>query len=120
MSGVPAEIGRCCQSGWGLGIIGVGFGNPKSGYGRLDYMEREFRAAGNAQTFFLSFGDENLFARRIGDVGVILIGQVYDVAGARRAAGAVADIIEAHAQKRATTGCRSVPLWRWCLQTSML
>lgn len=137
MGGVAGgKLAAAVSQAGGFGIIGGGYGNPKAGYGGHDYMEREFRAAGNARVgvgyitwslaqfpelldqaldrkpaaFFLSFGEETLFARRIKDAGAILICQVHDVAGARHAADAGADIIVAQGteagghgtQKRAT------------------
>ncbi len=137
MGGVAGgRLAAAVTAAGGLGIIGGGYGNPKAGYGGFDFMEREFRAAGNARVgigyitwslaqfpelldqalerrpvaMFLSFGDEAQFAPRIKATGALLICQIQDVEGARRAAAAGADIIVAQgteagghgAQKRAT------------------
>lgn len=137
MGGVAGgKLAAAVSQAGGFGIIGGGYGNPDAGFGGLDFMEREFRAAGNSRigvgyitwslaqfpalfeqaldrkpaAFFLSFGDENQFADRIKNAGVILICQIQDVEGARRAANAGADIIVAQGteagghgmQKRAT------------------
>ncbi|HUR42884.1 MAG TPA: nitronate monooxygenase [Aestuariivirga sp.] len=137
MGGVSGgKLAAAVTEAGGLGIIGGGYGNPKVGYGGRDFMTEQFRAAGNARigvgyitwslaqfpdlldqalerkpaAFFLSFGDEMQFARKIKDSGTLLICQVQDVEGARRVAAAGADIIVAQgteagghgAQKRAT------------------
>ena len=137
MGGVAGgKLAAAVTEAGGLGIIGGGYGNPGLGYGGAEFMDREFRAAGNSRigvgyitwslaefpelldqalehkpvAFFLSFGDEMQFARKIKDSGTLLICQVHDVEGARRAAGAGADIIVAQGteagghgmQKRAT------------------
>ena len=137
MGGVSGgRLAAAVTEAGGLGIIGGGYGNPKVGYGGRDFMAEQFRAAGNARVgvgyitwslaqfpelldqalernpavFFLSFGEEAQFARKIKDSGTLLICQVQDVEGARRAAGAGADIIVAQgteagghgAQRRAT------------------
>ncbi|MBC8037778.1 MAG: nitronate monooxygenase [Rhizobiales bacterium] len=137
MGGVAGgRLAAAVTAAGGLGIIGGGYGNPKAGYGGHEFMEREFRAAGNAPigigyitwslaqfpelldqaldrkpiAVFLSFGDEKQFAGKIKAAGSLLICQVQDVEGARRAADAGADIIVAQgteagghgAQKRAT------------------
>jgi nitronate monooxygenase len=122
MGGVAGgRLAAAVSAAGGLGIIGGGYGDPKAGYGGPEFMEREFRAAGNARygvgyitwslakfpelfdqaldrnpsAFFLSFGDESAFAPRIKAKGIPLICQVQDVAGAKRAADAGADIIVA-------------------------
>ncbi len=122
MGGVSGgKLASAVSESGGLGLIGGGYGNPRLGYGGTEFMEREFRAAGNSRigvgyitwslaqypelfeqalerkpaAFFLSFGDETLFARRIKDAGSILICQVHDVDGARRVKDAGADIIVA-------------------------
>ncbi|CAN5225517.1 nitronate monooxygenase [soil metagenome] len=104
-----------------LGLIGGGYGNPKAGYGGEAWMDNEFRAAGNTsvgvgyitwslaqfpelfdqalahspRAFFLSFGDEMLFAPRIKAAGIKLICQIHDVEGAKRALAAGADVVVA-------------------------
>jgi nitronate monooxygenase len=122
MGGVAGgNLAAAVSEAGGFGIIGGGYGNPKAGYGGKEFMEREFRAAGNSRigvgyitwslaqfpelldqaldrrpaAFFLSFGEEALFARKIKDAGSLLICQIHDVEGARRAAGAGADLIVA-------------------------
>jgi len=122
MGGVAGgRLAAAVTAAGGFGIIGGGYGDPKAGYGGAEFMEREFRAAGNARigvgyitwslaklpglldqalarkpvAMFLSFGDEAPFAPKIKAAGVLLICQVQDVAGARRAAAAGADIIVA-------------------------
>ncbi len=122
MGGVAGgELAAAVTAAGGLGIIGGGYGNPKAGYGGRDFMEREFRAAGNARigigyitwslaqfpelldqalerrpvAMFLSFGDETQFAPQIKTSGALLICQIQDVEGAGRAAAAGADIIVA-------------------------
>ena len=105
----------------GFGIIGGGYGDPKAGYGGTEFMEREFRAAGNARigvgyitwslakfphlldealdhrpaAVFLSFGEEQPFAAKIKAAGARLICQVHDIAGAKRARDAGADMLVA-------------------------
>lgn len=137
MGGVSGgRLAAAVTAAGGFGIIGGGYGDPKAGYGGAEFMEREFRAAGNARigvgyitwslarfpelldqalarkpvAMFLSFGDEAQFAPKIKASGALLICQVQDVEGARRAAAAGADIIVAQGteagghgmQKRAT------------------
>ncbi len=122
MGGVAGgKLASAVSEAGGLGIIGGGYGNPKLGYGGPEFMDREFRAAGNSRigvgyitwslakfpelfdqalarkpaAFFLSFGDESQFAPRIKAAGIPLIRQIHDVEGARRAADAGADILVA-------------------------
>jgi len=122
MGGVAGgRLAAAVTAAGGFGIIGGGYGDPKAGYGGTEFMEREFRAAGNARigvgyitwsltkvpelldqalerkpvAMFLSFGDEAPFAPKIKASGALLICQVQDVEGARRAAAAGADIIVA-------------------------
>jgi nitronate monooxygenase len=122
MGGVAGgRLAAAVTEAGGLGIIGGGYGNPKAGYGGRDFMEAQFREAGSARVgvgyitwalaqfpdlldqalerkpvaFFLSFGDEMQFARKVKDGGTLLICQVQDVEGARRALGSGADLIVA-------------------------
>ena len=122
MGGVAGgKLAAAVTAAGGFGIIGGGYGDPKAGYGGADFMEHEFRAAGNARigigyitwslakfpelldqalarkpaAMFLSFGDEAQFAPKIKAAGALLICQIQDVKGARRAAAAGADIIVA-------------------------
>lgn len=122
MGGVAGgALAAAVSNAGGFGLIGGGYGNPNAGYGGEAWMEKQFRAAGNApvgvgyitwslaqfpalfdhamahapRAFFLSFGDEMLFAPRIKAAGIPLICQVQDVAGARRALAAGADILVA-------------------------
>ena len=115
MGGVAGgALAAAVTAAGGLGIIGGGYGDPKAGYGGRNFMEEQFRAAGNARigigyitwalarspdlldqalerkpvAFFLSFGDEMQFARKVKDSGALLICQVQDVEGARRAVAA--------------------------------
>src|SRR3990170_7312276 len=103
MGGVAGgALAAAVSNAGGLGLIGGGYGNPKAGYGGEMFMEKQFRAAGNApvgigyitwslarhpslfeqalkrapRAFFLSFGDEMLFAPRIKAAGIPLICQV--------------------------------------------
>jgi len=122
MGGVAGgKLAAAVTAAGGLGIIGGGYGDARAGYGGEAWMEQEFRAAGNArigvgyiawslakfpqlldhalapkpQAFVLSFGEETLFAEKIKATGAKLICQIQDVAGAKRAAAAGADIIVA-------------------------
>ena len=122
MGGVAGgKLAAAVTEAGGLGIIGGGYGDPRLGYGGTEFMDREFRAAGNARVgvgyitwslakaphlldealarkpvaVFLSFGDEMPFASRIKDAGSLLICQVQDVEGSRRAVDAGADMIVA-------------------------
>jgi nitronate monooxygenase len=134
MGGVSGgKLAAAVSEAGGLGIIGGGYGDPKAGYGGSEFMEREFRAAGNSRfgvgyitwslakfpylldealerkpaVFFLSFGDEAQFAPRIKAAGIPLICQVQDVDGARRAADAGADIIVAQGTEAGGHGKQS-------------
>ena len=122
MGGVAGgRLAAAVSEAGGLGIIGGGYGDPRLGYGGRAFMDEQFRAAGNARVgvgyitwalakspdlleqaldrrpaaIILSFGEERQFADAIRKAGVPLICQVQDVAGARRAADAGADIIVA-------------------------
>ena len=122
MGGVAGgRLAAAVTDAGGLGIIGGGYGNPSIGYGGRDFMDEQFRAAGNARigvgyitwalaqypdlldqaldhkpvAFFLSFGEEAQFARPIKAAGSLLICQVQDVEGARRVVDVGADIIVA-------------------------
>jgi nitronate monooxygenase len=122
MGGVAGgRLASAVSEAGGFGFIGGGYGDPRLGYGGTEFMEMEFRAAGNSRigvgyitwslarhphlldealahkpaAFFLSFGEEEPFARRIKDAGSLLVCQVQDVEGARRAAAAGAEIIVA-------------------------
>lgn len=134
MGGVSGgKLAAAVTEAGGLGIIGGGYGNPKIGYGGHDFMAEQFRAAGNARVgvgyitwalaqcpdlldqaldrkpvaFFISFGDEMQFARKIKAAGTLLICQVQDVEGARRAAGAGADIIVAQGTEAGGHGAQT-------------
>lgn len=102
-----------CDAG-GLGLIG-------GGYGDAEWLEEQFRAAGNSPVgcgfitwsladaphlldqvldrrpaaLFLSFGDPTPFATRIADAGVPLICQTQTVEDARQALDAGASVIVA-------------------------
>ena len=122
MGGVAGgKLAAAVSQAGGFGIIGGGYGDARAGYGGKNFMDDQFRAAGNArigvgyitwslarfpelfdqvlehapQAFFLSFGEEKLFAPRIKAQGITLICQVQDLDGARRALDAGADIIVA-------------------------
>jgi nitronate monooxygenase len=122
MGGVAGgKLAQAVSQAGGLGIIGGGYGDPKAGYGGRDFMDAQFRAAGNARigvgyitwslarfpdlldhalehapkAFFLSFGEEKPFAPRIKAAGVTLICQIQDLDGAKRVLDAGADIIVA-------------------------
>jgi nitronate monooxygenase len=105
----------------GLGLIGCGYGDPKAGYGSLEWIDDEFDAAGNdrvgagfitwsldrrpelldrvlnrgADPIFLSFGDPAPFISKIRLAGRRLILQVGSLAEAREAARLGADVIVA-------------------------
>jgi nitronate monooxygenase len=98
----------------GLGLIG-------GGYGDADWLEEQFRAAGNAPVgcgfitwslanspqlldavldhkpaaVFLSFGDPEPFGSKVADAGATLICQVQTVEDARAALGAGASVVVA-------------------------
>jgi len=122
MGGVAGgRLAAAVTAAGGFGIIGGGYGDARAGYGGEAWMEQEFRAAGNARigvgyitwslakfpqlldqalarkpaAFVLSFGEETMFADKIKQSGAKLICQTQDVAGAKRAAAAGADIIVA-------------------------
>jgi nitronate monooxygenase len=122
MGGVAGgRLAAAVSQAGGFGMIGGGYGNPKAGYGGKAWMDGEFRAAGNARigvgyitwslaqfpelfdqalehapkVFGLAFGDETLFAPRIKAAGVMLLCQVQDLDGAKRALDSGADIIVA-------------------------
>jgi nitronate monooxygenase len=121
-------LARAVSEAGGLGLIGLGYGNP-------EWLEREFLAAGNARVgcgfitwslgerahlldraldhkpaaVMLSFGDPKPFAAAIKRAGTRLICQVQSVAHAVEAADLGADIIVAqgteaggHGASRAT------------------
>jgi len=107
-------LARAVSEAGGLGLIGMGYGNP-------DWLEREFLLAGNARVgcgfitwslaqrshlldraldhkpaaVMLSFGDPRPFAPAIKRAGAVLICQVQTVAQAAEAVGAGADVIVA-------------------------
>ena len=122
MGGVAGgKLAAAVTQAGGLGIIGGGYGDPKTGTGGEAWMEEQFRAAGNARigvgyitwsmarnprlldhalerkpaVFLLSFGDEHPFAAKIKSSGAKLICQIQDLEGAKRARDAGADIIVA-------------------------
>jgi nitronate monooxygenase len=122
MGGVAGgRLAAAVTAAGGFGIIGGGYGDPSVGYGGEAYMEEQFKAAGNARigvgyitwalaknprlldqvlqrdpvAVFLSFGEEADFAPKIKASGTLLICQVQNLEGARRAAEAGADIIVA-------------------------
>jgi nitronate monooxygenase len=108
------RLAAAVSAAGGLGLIGAGYGDP-------DWIEAEWRAAGNAavgigfitwsmaakpelldaalvhqpRAVMLSFGAEAPFARKIKDAGAALICQVQTVDAARRVAGLGADVIVA-------------------------
>lgn len=108
------KLAAAVSTAGGLGLIGAG-------YGEADWIEAEWRAAGNAavgigfitwslsrkpellgqalahgpRAVMLSFGAEAPFAREIKDAGAALICQVQTVEMARRAADLGADVIVA-------------------------
>jgi len=113
----------------GLGLIG-------GGYGDGDWIEREWTSAGNARVgcgfitwslakrpellegvlvhqpaaIMLSFGDPSPFAAAVRAAGARLICQVQNVAQARKAAGAGADVIVAQGTEAGGHG-QSEPLF---------
>jgi nitronate monooxygenase len=122
MGGVAGgKLAAAVSQAGGFGIIGGGYGDARAGYGGRSFMDEQFRAAGNAEigvgyitwslerfpelfdqalehaprAFFLSFGDEMIFAPRIKAAGMTLICQIQDLDGARRALDAGADVIVA-------------------------
>jgi nitronate monooxygenase len=122
MGGVAGgKLAAAVSQAGGFGIIGGGYGDLRAGYGGKSFMDEQFRAAGNSEigvgyitwslerfpelfdqvlehapkAFFLSFGDETIFAPRIKAAGMKLICQIQDLDGARRALDAGADIVVA-------------------------
>lgn len=105
----------------GLGLIGCGYGDPKAGYGSLEWIDDQFDAAGNNKVgagfitwslarrpqlldrvldrgtdpIFLSFGDPAPFIPKIRLAGRRLILQVGSLAEAKEAARLGADVIVA-------------------------
>jgi nitronate monooxygenase len=105
----------------GLGLIGCGYGDPKAGYGSIQWIDEQFDAAGNEKVgagfitwslanrpqlldrvldrdtdpIFLSFGDPAPFIPKIRRAGRRLILQVCSLAEARDAARLGADVIVA-------------------------
>ncbi|HKQ95450.1 MAG TPA: nitronate monooxygenase family protein [Aestuariivirgaceae bacterium] len=105
----------------GLGIIGCGYGDPRAGYGSVEWIDGEFQAAGNEKVgagfitwslakrpelldriidrgsdpIFLSFGDPGPFIPAIRAAGRRLILQVGSLAEARAAASFAPDVIVA-------------------------
>jgi nitronate monooxygenase len=105
----------------GLGLIGCGYGDPKAGYGSIQWIDEQFDAAGNEKVgagfitwslanrpqlldrvldhgtdpIFLSFGDPAPFIPKIRSAGRRLILQVCSLAEARDAARLGADVIVA-------------------------
>ena len=50
MGGVSGgKLAQAVSQAGGFGMIGGGYGNPKAGYGGKDWMDEQFRAAGNAR-----------------------------------------------------------------------
>jgi nitronate monooxygenase len=108
------RLAAAVSASGGLGIIGGGYGDP-------DWLDREFRAAGNQnigcgfitwslrkrpellnfalahnpKALFLSFDDPEPFASRIRAAGVVLICQVQTRKDAERALACGADIVVA-------------------------
>ncbi|MGD9867947.1 MAG: NAD(P)H-dependent flavin oxidoreductase [Hyphomicrobiales bacterium] len=108
------RLAAAVSAGGGLGLIG-------GGYGDADWIDEQFRAAGNARVgcgfitwslakqpalldtvlerspaaIFLSFGDPRPFGAAVREAGALLICQVQTVADARAALAAGADIVVA-------------------------
>ena len=106
------KLAAAVSEAGGLGLIGGGYGNR-------DWLEQEFRAAGNARVgcgfitwsmaedeglldqalahdpkaLMLSFGDIAPYARKIKDKGITLIAQIQTLAQAEAAIGNGADVI---------------------------
>jgi len=105
----------------GLGLIGCGYGDPKAGYGSVQWIDDQFDSAGNQKVgagfiswslarrpelldrvldrgtdpLFLSFGDPAPFIPKIRGAGRRLILQVASLAEAREAARHGPDVIVA-------------------------
>ena len=105
----------------GLGLIGCGYGDPRAGYGSVEWIDGEFQAAGNEKVgagfitwslaqrpelldrvlargtdpIFLSFGAPDQFIPRVRAAGRRLILQVGSLAEAREAAALAPDVIVA-------------------------
>ena len=103
----------------GIGLIGCGYGDPRAGYGSVEWIDGEFQAAGNEKVgagfitwslaqrpelldrvlargtdpVFLSFGAPNPFIAKIRAAGRRLILQVGSLAEAREAAALAPDVI---------------------------
>jgi nitronate monooxygenase len=130
MGGVSGgALAAAVSEAGGLGLVGGGYGDPR-------WLERELELVAGATgqpwgvgvitwavgeeivrlalsyrpaAVFLSFGDPGPFGALVKEAGTRLICQVQDVAGARRAAAAGADVIVAqgteaggHVSRRAT------------------
>ena len=123
------ELAAAVTEAGGLGLIGGGYGNA-------DWLEAQWRAAGNARVgvgfitwslalnpglldavldhappaVMLSFGDEEPFAARIRDAGAKMICQIQTVEQARRAAANGADVIVAQGTEGGGHGQRRATL----------
>lgn len=123
------KLAAAVSNAGGLGLIG-------GGYGDADWLEEQFRAAGNArvgcgfitwslaqnpqlldlvlerkpEALFLSFGDPVPFGKKIADAGTLLICQVQSMADARAAVDAGAGIVVAQGAEAGGHGERRATL----------
>ena len=122
MGGVAGgSLAAAVTKAGGLGLIGCGYGDPKAGYGSVQWIDDQFDSAGNQKVgagfiswslarrpelldrvldrgtdpLFLSFGDPAPFIPKIRAAGRRLILQVASLAEAREAARLGADVIVA-------------------------
>ena len=131
MGGVSGgALAAAVSEAGGLGLVGGGYGDPR-------WLERELRLVAGATgkpwgvgvitwavgedivrlalsyrpaAVFLSFGDPAPFGALVREAGIRLICQVQDVAGARQAAAAGADVIVAQGTEAGGHGSRRATL----------
>ncbi len=131
MGGVSGgALAAAVSEAGGLGLVGGGYGDPR-------WLERELRLVAGATgkpwgvgvitwavgedivrlalsyrpaAVFLSFGDPAPFGALVKEAGIRLICQVQDVAGARQAAAAGADVIVAQGTEAGGHGSRRATL----------
>lgn len=123
------RLAAAVSNAGGLGLIG-------GGYGDADWLEEQFRAAGNASVgcgfitwslaenphlldlvldrkpaaLFLSFGDPAPFGQKVADAGALLICQVQSMADVRAAVDAGAGVIVAQGAEAGGHGERRATL----------
>lgn len=122
------ELAAAVSNAGGLGVVGGGYGNPKSLSRQLDLVkantkrkwgvglitwratEESLRVALSYKpdVFFLSFGDPLKFSKQIKSSGCALICQVQDVDAALAAKSAGADVIVAQGTEAGGHGANHV------------